>query len=78
MPRYAIIENKLVVNVILAESQSDAEMLSELTAIESDSAVIGQVYDESTSEFIFPVTEEESLITELEAAPEAAETPPAE
>jgi hypothetical protein len=58
---FAQILGDIVVNVILAETQADAELATGTTCIEytdENSAGIGWTYDEATETFIAPVIEE--------------------
>lgn len=51
MPRYAVINNGVVVNVIMADSQEIAEEITEMTAIQSDIANIGEIHNEEDDTF---------------------------
>lgn len=70
MPRFVVIENNTVVNVIIAESNEDAVQLTGLTCIQSDNAGVAWVYDKETRALSEPaeivaVEEEISLEPEV-------------
>jgi hypothetical protein len=51
MPRYAILTNGIVSNVIMADNLEIAEEVTGFLAIESDVANIGEYYDEKDETF---------------------------
>lgn len=60
--KFFIIENKRIVNFILAESKEIAEQVTQLEAIEQtdksvEGASIGYIYNEQTKKYEAPETE---------------------
>ena len=54
MNRFVVVDDLVVVNLIIAESQEIAEQISGKDCIASESAGMGWVYDNSINEFIAP------------------------
>lgn len=57
MAKYAVIENNVVVNLILAETKADGELATNKLCIEyttDNPAFIGWTYDNATNAFINP------------------------
>jgi hypothetical protein len=67
MPRFVVIENNVVVNVIIAESNEDAVDLTGLTCIESDVAGISWTLDSATGTLSEPI---ELEVEENQVSPE--------
>jgi hypothetical protein len=71
MPKYAVIENNLVTNIIISESKEIAEMVTSKLCIEIlNEAGIGWTYDGSS--LISPI-KEEFVVEEKVADPKVSE-----
>ena len=75
MPRFAVLKNGVVDNVIVADSQELAEEVTGLTAVASEEANIGEIYNEEDGTFFempAPIEIEHPPVEEVSADADAA------
>ena len=62
MANFAVISNNTVMNIIVAETQADAELVTNATCVEyttENPAAIGDIYDAENDTFTTPVSVEQ-------------------
>jgi hypothetical protein len=70
MSLFAIVENNVVINIIVAESKEIAETVTKATCVEYETqndCGIGWVYDAEKKVFISPVKPEIKILTQEDA-----------
>jgi phosphoenolpyruvate synthase/pyruvate phosphate dikinase len=79
MPKFAVIKDNLVVNVIIADTQEIAEAITNEFCINSETAGVGFTYDPEIGNFLELLVEaEETPAEEVPAEEVPAEETPAE
>lgn len=66
--KFAVLNNNIVENIIIADSREDAEIVTRATCIEytdENLAAVGWTYDQETGKFVSPVVPEEPAVEEV-------------